>query len=176
MFEPFEGYKGDGSAIDIELNYNASSDGVAYDLNSASLMTYTRLDINATEIALGATDGTNQIKIIPRLSGVAEMQINSDDGIQETVATSLGMTSVVRTSASNIEAYRNAVDLDAAVNNSTVIPDNEVRLLSRDGSLLSNNQISFALIGGILDQAAQTAIFEAFEEYMDSNGKGVVTP
>jgi len=181
-FTALEGFTGDGSADYIDCNWNPSSDGVNYVQNSASIGVYVRTDAVGIMSDIGSHDTGSgfQVRIYPRLVSGDNCSNRINDGATLTYvnADSRGMYVLIRI-ASNIRAtYKNKVSKANDTEVSTGVVNLNLYTLAKnlDGAAsdFSTRQISMAFAGSGLSTDDITSITDAFEVYMDSNGKGVI--
>jgi len=182
-FVAYEGFTSDGSNSYINLNWNPSTDGGGiWSQNSAGLGVYSRTHVGAgnTWVEVGGNDGTDYAYIqicTGNPTGDMFAQINSTgNGDFNNNGTGIGMFFANRSAANLINGYvnkTNYTDTDA----STGIPNISLFACAYNDNgsddLHSDRQISF-VIAGDFDQSAVNTITDAFEVYMDSNGKGVI--
>ena len=166
-----EGYTGDGTNY-LSTGWNPSTDAINYLLDACTIAIYLRVDINAAEVNIGCTNGVDQITLFPRLGGSFLAYIN-DGSSSKVVADSLGMFIVTRPDAATMTFYKNGADLGDSAKASTAIPNDILEILARGGGNLSNNQVSFVFIGGLLGDAEVITLSNAVNTYMTSNGKNV---
>ena len=128
-FVALEGFTGDDAAAYINSNFNPSTDGVYYSLNSASIHCYIRTDVQENRIDLGldAIGDTSRTQIIARLStddfrgrvnGVGAADIASLD--------SRGLFSAVRENATTIKTYKNGALTQTETDNSVALVNEDI--------------------------------------------------
>jgi len=174
-FTANEGFTGDGANDYLNTNYNPSTEGVNYTLNSATVATYLRVDINANQTSLGVNDGTYQTNITPRTGGSFYGAINDDgSSVNYAVANSLGMFGCVRRTSAAVFEFQNGTNLGSDPGVSVAIPNGNILILTYLTDFgFSANQVSFVFIGGALSDVEFAAMNTAVEKWMDAKGKGV---
>ena len=175
-FTKYEGFTGASATEEyMSTNFNPSTEGVKYTLDDCAISVYTRIDIDALECAIGVYDATNYITLYPRYNNEIATRINSTEtSVVKTVASSLGLSTVARTSSSSLSLFRGSTNLGAGTQNSGARPNGIIDLFRRaEFTHHSNNQISFVFIGGSLSEAQVASMNTAVEKYMDAIGKGV---
>ena len=162
-----QGYTGDGVTKYIATDFIPSTDGVNFLLNNNSFGAYCRLDLNATEAAIGtgvSLPSRSYTHILPRFSGNLFYRNCQNDltSSASAIADSLGLSACVRTASNAVGSYRNGSSAHTDVDPSTILSTIEFYLLG-DNQLdvvstlqfPSSNQIGFAFIGsGTIDQSA----------------------
>jgi hypothetical protein len=176
-FVKYEGFTGNSAgSVNMTTNWNPSTEKVNYTLDSATLAAYTRIDINADEVILGAYQSANRyITLYPRSAGSLYARINSQISVYRNVSNSLGLSTAVRINTDSLRFYQNGVSLgDARPLVLTNIPSANLLIFSLASLSYSNNQVSFIMVGGKLSPAEIQSMYEDVEEYLDYIGAGVV--
>ena len=180
-FTAFEGFISNGTSQYLKTGYIPSVNGSAYLLNSASMGCYTRTNnASADVVEIGARTAPGNrdafIQCFAPPANTVKATLNSGQVIHKAV-TSLGFSIGTRTSVNNIKAYRNKTGT-ADSDLSYAVPVYEVYILALNQSnipiVYSNRQVSFAFMGKGLSDSEVGIIVDAFEAYMDANGKGVI--
>ena len=181
-FTILEGYTGNGSSMYINTNYNANTQGVNYTLNSASMGYYGRLNVS-TGMPFGVFDNggaTNSMINGKNASNQFIVQLNTAGyGVVGTnYGTGAGFYVGSRTANNVTYGYNNgarsAIKTDASVSMYSYTHYILAAHRSAGATSFSNQQVSFAFTSRGLTQAEVTVITNAFEAYMDANGKGVI--
>jgi len=176
-FTAYEGFLGSTSNY-LNTGFNPISHGVQWSQNSAVMGLYSRTDVSSSAYDMGY-DGSSDVTIQSNSGGNALGKINSATNLSGAVSDSLGMTAIARPDASNQEIHRNGTQLNTGAVASAGEANGAIFICCRSAggtpSSYSTRQISLGFIGGYLTSTERTALFNAFETYMDSNGKGVVT-
>lgn len=182
-FTPLEGFAGDGVSAYIDENYNPTTDAVNYSLNSVSIGLYLRtenLSENCAEIG-ARSDAATYTHIYHNGASVKETQRvhQGAGGAIETVLTKTnGMMFLQRISAGTIEFWRNKVKTGTIDTTSSSMPNTNFftgcRAFNGAVEFPSSKQHSLVLFSRHLAASEITVITDAFEAYMDSNGKGVI--
>lgn len=180
-FAAFEGFTGNilGGAY-ISTHYNANNDKVNFALDNSGFGIYTRTaDALASSKGHGAAGVNERLTVNPvRGANVSRSSVNNNITIQTTHTSNIGMCSVFRYGANDARVASNKTLSEAEVTVSVAIPDYEIYLLAFNSSTtvvgLSEQQISLGYIGRALSPAELNVFFDAFEAYMDDNGKGVI--
>ena len=177
-FTAFEGFQSDDGAY-IDTNYNPSTEGVNYTLNSSSIGIYTRTGTDTDTSEMGAHPGVGgDITSIStsRTTTNARIYINSASAVEKPGGD--GYVIGNRPDDSNIQTYRNGSLTGTTAVNSVIVSTINFFILARNlvGNPFesSQKQVSIAHAGGALTPTQIAADTDAFETYMDSNGKGVI--
>lgn len=173
----------------IDTNYNPSADGLRYTLNDASIGVYSRTSINspATRYEAGAYSTSNSVRTrlaINYFTSYAAVGINNTTGLRRfTPSDGLGMFIGTRNAATTggLILYKNKTTPASTIQftpTSSGLPDANMYILAmcedNFGMGHSLNQISFFFMGKYITTAMRDVIVDAFEVYMDANGKGII--
>lgn len=172
-FVALEGFTGDGATSYIDTNYNPTSNAINYALLSMSCGVYIRTNSDEVSRDIGAG---NRLFISSRISGAINTRVNDSTNTANIIPDSLGLYVAVRVEAPNKLVYKNKTQYTNAVA-STSIPNENIYVLGHNVGglgLPSTKQTSLAFIGGGLTQTDVNNLTDAFETYMDSNGRGVI--
>ena len=157
-FTPYQGYTGNGVNSYINCNFNLSTQGVQYTLNSASMGIYLRVQasVSSDQCVIAAQSGSSYSFIQPRYTGnYLRSQLNSNvfpAPPSNTLTT--GLISVSRANSPNTTHWRNGSLLGSISAPVTSVPNSITTILTRLGSDFSTNQASLAFIGsGSINQA-----------------------
>lgn len=178
VFTSLEGFLGDGVSTYINTNYASSTDAINYTQNSASYGVYSRTDIDENVVSIGLNDTTHDSNLQLRATNLAKIRINT--GANSTVANtnSLGFYIANRVLSTHQEMWKNKVRIINAAQASSGMPTIDFYVLAWNNmsvpGLFANKQISMGFCGGGLTQSNIENLTDAFETYMDSNGKGVI--
>jgi hypothetical protein len=181
-FTALEGYQGNGSDQYINCNYIASTQGAAYQLNSASAGIYSRTNIQLNTYDYGVNSGLAKYlrqTIYNTIAGRTETRINQGNvnTFYDGDTDSLGLFTGSRDDVDTIRMYKNATLRHTATPVSTDFPDRTVFIMCRNSSGspadYTTRQYSFFFIGKSFSQANITTIYNAIQSYMTSNGKQV---
>lgn len=179
-FTAWQGFQGDGANDYIESNYNPNTDNIHYSLNSATVGIYLRQnDAAGTIVAVGSTDGTNRVVIIPRSVGNAGLyRMNSTDPNNPAWANeyTAGLFVMTRTASNVTTIYQGTTHHDG-IEASTAIPDYEFYILAYNSSgsaaYHSSNQVSIVFVMDEVTDAEEAELNTIFETFMDSLYTGV---
>lgn len=177
VFTPYEGIAGNGTDSYLNSNYNPATDGVTYTQNSASIIFYTRTN-NFSGALFGAVIGTACIYL--NIASTSIYQRINDNTTHTGIApnNTLGMFSLIR-SASNVgKAIKNKIVINNFTTVSTGVPNGNLfeGAYNNNGvaAEFTSKQLALTILGRAFTEAENTIINDAFEEYMDGNGKGVI--
>ncbi len=183
-FTALEGYKGDAISMALNLNYIPSTNGLRYTLNNSGYGCYNRYNRanSSTKYAQGVIGTTSTWRAIQSLRSASTTSfacLNATSGTTLTIgANSSGFYGMNRT-ASNVTRYlKNTIyaldDTDAAV----ALPNKKWYALCYNNNDtaagFTDDQLSLIYIGRALSDAEYLALLNAFETYMDANGKGIL--
>ena len=185
-FAALEGFTSNGSSSYINTNYNATSDKDNFAQDDASIGCYSRTNqwsLTLNSVECGATP--NPSVGLSYKWGVTNFRnVNSNDSAENVAMTStLGMFIGTRPNSITEIFYQNkGIDYQETNKASTGIPNKNIVILCTNvGNAVtttplyySTKQISFFFQGKCLTQLQADALTDAFEVYMDANGKGVI--
>jgi len=177
-FTTLEGFTGNGSGSNnarVCSNWNASTNGVNFVQNSASMGFYNRVDVDENKPGMGSYNSVYTY-LLPRVGNNAYLQLNSNSSFnRSTVSNGQGLFVGSREGAALTQIYQNGATVGANNANASVAPISATMyFLARTNSGSSNNQVSMGFTGGALT-ATQVANFATdFEVLMDAIGKGVI--
>lgn len=182
-FVALEGFTGDGLTSYINSNYIPSIDAINLSLNSASIGVYSRTDVSNGRYDMGSDIGgnINSLKFSSLWTGLGFfLRVNTaSSSFLASILNSLGFYIINRVLSTHQEGYKNKIREINGARVSTGVTTNEVFICASNNngvaSHFSTRQLSLAFIGGGLTQSDVNTFTDAFEAYMDSNGKGVIT-
>lgn len=156
-FTANQGYAGNSATMALETNYNLSTQSVKYTRDSSSAYAYTRININAAGLALGIYSAPHiSAAFYPRFGGNNIFYNNANAGVDgiAAVADSLGLFSVVRTSSTDITAYKRGVSIGTLSRASVALINGTPYVLACKGLSFSGNQIALSGFGsGAINQS-----------------------
>lgn len=164
-FTALEGFTGDGAGSYLKTDYNPSTQGVRYALTDAHIAVYYRTDggVNQqcgmgypTEMWNGNSSNFNRC------------WINSTEFDVVTLTWALGFKILTRTIGGVHAHYINGAGGIAWEAPTGLVEDLYF-------NYASSGQISFGCVGKYFTLTQHNKIRDAFETYMDANGKGVIT-
>ena len=174
-FTAYEGFQGDGIATYLTTNWNPTADPGRYALDDCSFGCYVRNDVDT-----GATLGTleaNQSIIFAKFGGNLYWT-NGGAAASAPNADSRGMIIASRIAPTENKCYQNGLLFGTDGSAHAMIPTIDFWIGCRNfgGSynLGSTHQVAFWFAGRGLSQAEAVVVTNAFEAYMDANGKGVI--
>jgi hypothetical protein len=180
-FTAFEGFKGNGSTQYLDTNYNPSIDKVKYSLSHAALGVYSRTNNSeaSAEIAVSDAAHANSSELSFNWAGTSSKGLNSNSILGGTITNpSIGFKSEVRLVGSYIHTFYNGLFLEYVVCAETGIANNNFYIcgwnLNGILSYQSTKQLSLVTISEAIYTMDNKVLCDAFEAYMDSNGKGVI--
>ena len=177
-FVALEGFTGPGNGY-INTNWNPSTNGVNFTLDSASVGIYCRNDVTENKMAFGSEVGVDAVYVRLKYGGTT-LQYKLNSGTQETIANAntQGFYVLNRPANNEQDVYRNGSNIKDGVAASTSRPNNNMYVLctNDDGSPLAYSTIQASLFyaGASLSPAEIATMTNLIEAYMDSNGKGVI--
>lgn len=185
-FTQYQGFTG-GSPKYLNSNYNPSTQGVNYTQNNASLGIYSRTNNSQNSSESGISDGESISQLVLKYDagGKAYMHINQTNAtvVEAFNSNTSGLFITTRNGnlASNISFYRNKSNLGTGTgsNASSAVLSLNFFILCENTSgspiAYSTKEISMWFAGKYISTAMRDTIVDAFEAYMDANGKGVIT-
>ena len=182
-FTALEGFTGNGTTQSINTNWKPLSNGVNYTQNNASAGVYVRNNIARAEFEFGAVSPTNignTVLETRRNDNYMIGRLNQGGGDDYVASTdSRGMWIINRVISTSAVYYRNKGVFKVGSTASTGLIDLDFYLLGYNSNgapaALSTKQISMFFTGGGLTQGDIDNLTNAFETYMDSNSKGVIS-
>jgi hypothetical protein len=177
-FVALEGFTGNGSSSYINTNYNPNTDGSNYTLNSACLGIYLRTDVTESTYDLGVQSGTAARIASHIAAGTYLNRINDSLSHEPANTDARGLHIQNRTGASATEIFKNGASVDTDSVASVSVPADDIYICCQNNggpAQYSTKQVAVVFAGGGLTIGDVTAITNAIETYMDSNGKGVIT-
>ena len=182
-FTSLEGFKGNGKSSYLNTNYNAFADGIKFTLNNASLSAYARqMHTSGAKTFFGVTNGSDPFTIYTNYrANVKYMALNSTSASKLSAdITDLGLHLITREAANITKALINGTEREISTAGSTSIANGNVYIFAANSignvaDTFSEAQLSLFFAGRAFSLAESAAITDAFEAYMDSNGKGVIS-
>lgn len=173
-----QGYAGNGTTSYINANYIPSSNSVYESQNSTCFGVYIRTNTGAAnKVDMGSNDTTKSITAYTKW-GDGKIYSNINDNTAGSIVTATsasGMTHWERTSATNVNMYRNGVSLGSIVANSVGLPTKTIYIGAWNNNGIAANfsdrQISFAYIGD--SSVNQLNIYNRFQTFMTALGTQV---
>ena len=174
------GFKGNGSTMYLNTNYNPSTQGINFTQNDASFGIYSRTN----EGFVGDTEMGLAILVYPiflqirRNTDLMSVGVNSPAPLTVTNTTGLGLFCGTRENSTTIKFWRNGIEISSQASTSQTIDSDNVFTLARStgaGAVdsYSEREISFGYIGSAV-RINQLLLFNRVEEYLDAIGAGVV--
>ena len=185
LFTALEGFTTDGLSKYINSNWKMITDGVNYTLNDCSFGFYIRNNVATDEVAMGVRDdtpGLDQVTYItPRAVSDGKCYLRCNETMATYIralnADSRGMWIGNRTAVDDYALYKNTMELISGANVTSNLTDLEffIGAMNDDGVAANHTpyQFSMAFTGGGLTPVQTQVLTNAFEAYMESNGKGV---
>jgi hypothetical protein len=180
-----EGYTGNGVSSYLNNNYIPIIDGVNYKLNSGSLGLYMRqFDRGLTKYngvySTTVEGGLANRMICGSLSGTQLNNSLNAGAVTILNSDTNGLYILNRVSATTLENFRNYVKIVTSSSIATKVPNQvlvELALRRESGGIANHNssQISISFLAKNLTGQEHAVIVSAFESYMDSKGKGIIT-
>ena len=161
----------------INTNYIPSTHTNNYTLNSGSIFTYVRNDLNGNFYTMGVNQATFDGWIVPRNANQFSGRLNDNGSLFIATANGSGLWVLSRTAANVRTAYRNggAIGNDAQV--SVSLPTAAYYMLCRNnvpaGGNFYEGELSFYGIFAGLDNTEQGNLSTILNNYMTAYGKNV---
>lgn len=184
LFTQWEGFTGDGANAYgyINSNYNPSTEGTRYTLNSASIGAYSRDTGNpaAAEEWFGVQVGSDAVVTYVATNGGMYYYVNNaaDNSHSEYAGAWNGLMFLNRTASNSFKTnMRGVFSTATAASTPTVIPNGNIYILAnnKDGSafLHSSRQFAFFFAGSSLSELGARKLNNCIEWYLDELGTGV---
>ena len=180
-FTAYEGFLGNGTTQYIDCNWNPSTNGVNYTLNSGAFGAYIRTNVIENGIDMGCGQLTRFLLLAARYSAILNKllaKVNDNTLAQIANLDSKGMYINSRLNSAGIVAYKNKVGT-ANAGASTAIPNANLGVLctiDEDGVVTdrSTKQLAMAFAGAGMTQTHVNNFTDPFEVAMDALGTGVI--
>ncbi len=173
-----QGYTGNGTNMYLNTNWNPSTNGVNYVLNSGAFGLYGRLSMSAnTNAEGGALDASSRgPAILSRFTAdVFRGRINTVTNTTAANTNTQGLFATARTASNSQDIYKNGVLQANSTAASSVVPSVNLFFLAYNGNGtatgFSVQQISFAFSGS--GSINQLLLYNAVQQYMTSLGTQV---
>lgn len=163
-FTTDRGFTGNGSSAYINTNYNPSTQGVAYTLNSASFGIYSR---NALT---GAPIGSGTRSYLFQSGPTTSARINGGE-VAATSGTS-GFYACDRSSSSRIDIYKGGVSIANDVDVSAGFDNANMTILTLNTSY-STSQLAMGYVGKSFTASNSIKLNNCIEWFLDAIGAGV---
>lgn len=172
-FTSLEGFTGDGVSAYLDTNFTPSTDSISASQNSQSFGIYTRSQSTTGNQGVIASANTRFNRVN---STTQRWTIGGASFIESTVTgDSIGLLSSNREDGVNVNLYKNGVQQDTAINNSS-LPNRYLTLLAlnNQGSIIQfqDAEISFAYHGADLT-SKMLVFYTAIQDYMTAIGSEV---
>lgn len=165
------GFNGNGTSSYVDTNYNPSTAGINYTLNSATIGVWSLTQGTSSNGIFGWSDGTNRAFINARNDySATDARINQGSPPTFFNSDGRGLFTGVRTGAGARQVYRNASLLGSDSTSSTAIPNGSwgVDRISAAGFASVQVAASFAASGLTASEVA--AVHAALSAYMTAVG------
>lgn len=179
-FTSGQGFAGNGTTSYINTNWNPSTMGVAYALNSSHIAVYDRTArSDAASVVSAGVNATNVANVNPRFNSTSGGVLNNVAGISAAApANAAGWWCVTRSDSVNTFVFRNGVQhTTGGADTSVAIPNGAVFVGGRNNAgaleLGTTDQHAIFTAGGLMPIAAQPRISARFNAYMTSLGANV---
>lgn len=172
------GFKGNGSTMYLNTNYNLSTQGVNFTKNDASFGIYSRTNEGfAGDTEMGLVIIIYSISLqIRRDTDLISISLNSPAPLTLTNTTGLGLFCGTRENSTTVKFWRNGIEISSQASTSQTPENDNVFMLARNAGTAdsySEREISFGYIGSAV-RINQLLLFNRVEEYLDAIGAGVV--
>ena len=180
VFTVDRGYTGAATKY-LNTNYNPSTQGVNYILNSASCGVYSRTDAGITAVDMGCFNGTQRscfLDIRETGAGLFYGLINTN-GVTNygAVADSLALFEADRSGANLTTGIKRGMSVNTVADVSSSIVSLNVFILARNSSgvadTFSTRQLSFAYIGGSMTVPQHLTLYNLIQAYLTVLGAQV---
>lgn len=168
-FNRYESYQFDGATDYLNLQYDPGNDGTNVGQNDIS-MGYYCLTNNSTAVQdMGVNDGTADL-LASRNATVLIGYVNSVAPVS-VAGTSIGFISVDRDEGTNQEIYKNGVEVDTEVDNSTGLPTGQDMTLgayNNNGPIIAYSDRAYLMghVGGSLTSTQHAAFYTIMQTYL----------
>ena len=166
-FTPNEGFTGNGTSSYINTNYNASTEGVNYVLDDASLTAWVNLGVSG-KFAVGTTAGArNWIQIAPSNNNMFSVNSGASTNFTGGNISTLGngMRSAHRTSSTNNTYFVDETAYPRTQTSGSIA--NSDYFVNRVSSLYGANQVSMVAFGSSY-VTEYPAFYEAWLNYFNN--------
>ena len=172
-FTTDQGFKGDGVAANLDLNFDPSTDATNFERNDNSHGGYIRQLPTGNGLP-SYHDGTPRIQLSNYVvsGGVLLATSSSQDFVSHTSGGTAGLYEGYRSASGTHTVKVNQTDTNSVSHGSQAISSGALKVFT-NGSIYSDAQISMIYVGG--KEIGQGNMLTPFEAYMDSLGTGVVS-
>jgi Ni/Co efflux regulator RcnB len=173
------GYAGDGTEDYLDTQWNPSTNGVQFTLNSATLGIYVNAgtDTATDNTIMGTWDGTNGLWVGVRRTGdtIGGRMNSAVGGVGGGVITTrYGLTAQSRVDSNNQNAYRNGALISSNTAASSAVANLRLYLLARRDTgqawAFVDNRVAFAFAGGSLTDAQHAALYNIVQSHLRAIG------
>jgi hypothetical protein len=176
-FNALQGFTGANTKY-IRTNFNPSVGTNKFSQNSASIGFYCRTTKTESTYEMGTFKTHHSSIALYNTYGIVDLNQTAGASSYSNGGNSSGMWVASRTASNVLKLYRNKVAEINVTTASTGVPNDEIYILclNNEGTagFFSTKELSMAFIGEGLSAEDVTSLTDAFEVYMDSNGKGVI--
>lgn len=171
-FTALEGFTGiDVGDHYVRTNWDESNDGTNFTQNDASFGCYIR---NNLQVDRGVMGNVNN-RIYPRdTSNESRFSVNDPSYPTDANADSRGFFIAQRTASNSSVLYYNGASIVSTANASEALTTTDWTVCRASGGNETVYQISLAFMGASFTAQERSDFEDAFEAYMDSNGRGVI--
>lgn len=172
-FTTDRGYTTNGTNSEIDTGFNTST-GTNFAQNSAYFGVYIRsADAASGNSSAGWFDGTDGVtlnvrdasnKLVGRANQATSMVSVS------TVATTAGLSAVVRSASNSMGVRRNGASIDGAATASTALNNTTLRLGRSSSTGYRSHEFSASAAGGYLTTTEETALYNRLQTYLTAVG------
>lgn len=179
----YRGYTGNGSNASLNSNINPSTaSGLHYTKDAASIFAFMLSQPGNTGAVIGRNASPGYSFIVPYTSaGRMQAAINGDSGgyynsnATNPIKNGLGLSAIVRESATTIKMYKGASLIATGAVNSTEIPNGTIRGLSGNG-LFTDGELGAWGFGGALTAYQVAVLNSALTNYFAALGVSATDP
>lgn len=163
-----KGPQGDGVSAYIDNNFNCSTNGVNYTLNSAGRIIYVET-VPSVGVRLDGNGTLSTNSIIYGSGATSNLRINSNNNLSANFSTTgTGLKAIMRSDSTNVECY-NETTRTSLTQTSSATP-NEDQFILRNTTNYSDACIGLYLITGYLTESEVQAIRTHYLTYRTAIG------
>lgn len=166
----FQGYKGNGTTMYLNLKYNPNSSAVKATVDSTGVHIYSRTNNTSGNNDFGCTDGTTTtIQLYGKQSdGRIHGNLNNTSLFNDLTSTSDGLLSIVRSGKNLTNLYRNGQSMAVNTTSSVSAPNYDMYAAARNtagtATGFNNREYSAFFIGS--SNLDITKLYNAIQGYM----------
>lgn len=156
------GFLGDNVSTHLLTNYNASTNGVNYTLNSASRGAYIYTNTNGLIDGLAAANNGNRFS--NALTNVFRINQGTNNASASVNLRGIGYAAINRSDSTNLQGYKNQIRSSVTATSTSVV--SATQSILRSNTNYSDNGISMYYMGASLTERQHNMVSLIIEDYI----------